>query len=56
MAGKTENACFYLHFAQSVVLVAAAKIVDEHLLHGFVVRDQDVADGVSADEVADFFG
>ena len=38
------------------LVIAAAEIVDEHLLHRFVVGDQDVADGASADEVADFFG
>jgi hypothetical protein len=38
------------------VVVAAAEVVDEHLLDRFVVGHEDVADGVSADEVADFFG
>jgi hypothetical protein len=38
------------------VLVTAAEVVNEHLLYGLVVGHQDVADGVSADEVADFFG
>ena len=37
-------------------VVAAAEVVDEHLFDGLVVGDEDVADGVSADEVADFFG
>jgi len=35
---------------------AAAEVVDEHLFYGFVVGHQDVADGVAADEVTDFFG
>ena len=39
-----------------MVLVAAAEVVDEHLLDGLVIGDQDVADGMPADEVADFFG
>src|ERR1017187_7727687 len=38
------------------VVVAAAEVVDEHLFDGLVVGEEDVADGVSADEVADFFG
>jgi hypothetical protein len=38
------------------VVVAAAEIVDEHLFYGLVVGHQNVADGVAADEVADFFG
>jgi hypothetical protein len=37
-------------------MVAAAEVVDEHLFDWFVVGDEDVADGASADEVADFFG
>ena len=37
-------------------MVAAAEVVDEHLLYGLVVGDGDVADGASADEVANFFG
>jgi hypothetical protein len=35
---------------------AAAEVVDEHLFYGLVVGHEDVADGVAADEVADFFG
>ena len=38
------------------MLVAAAEVVDEHLFYGLVVGHQDVADGVAADYVADFFG
>ena len=38
------------------MVVAAAEVVDEHLLDGFVVSHEDVADGVAADKVADFFG
>ncbi len=37
-------------------LVAAAEVVDEHLFYGLVVGHQDVADGATADDVADFFG
>jgi len=37
-------------------VVAAAEVVDEHLFDGLVVGDKDVADGVTADKVADFFG
>src|ERR1700728_442232 len=37
-------------------MVAAAEVVDEHLLDGFVVGDGDVADSAAADEVADFLG
>ena len=39
-----------------LTLVAAAEVIDEHLFDGFVIGDQDVADGVAADDVADFFG
>src|ERR1700734_2441310 len=46
---------FYFLFLL-VVRVAATEVVDEHLLDGLVVGDEDVADGVSADEVANFFG
>jgi hypothetical protein len=35
---------------------SASEVVDEHLLDGFVVGYEDVADGVSADEAANFFG
>jgi hypothetical protein len=38
------------------VAFAFAEVVDEHLFDGLVVGHEDVADGVSADEVADFFG
>src|ERR1035437_2505012 len=38
------------------VVVAAAVVVDEHLFDGLVVGEEDVADGVSADDVADFLG
>lgn len=37
-------------------LFAAAEVVDEHLFDGLVVGFEDVADGMAADEVADFFG
>ena len=37
-------------------LFAAAEVVDEHLFDGLVVGFEDVADGVSTDEVADFLG
>ena len=37
-------------------MVAAAEVVDEHLFDGLVVGHKDVADGVSADDVANFFG
>jgi len=33
-----------------------AEVIDEHLFDGLVVGFEDVADGVAADEVADFFG
>src|SRR5450432_1626916 len=49
----TENSEW---FAELAVLVAAAEVVDEHLLHRLVVGDQDMADRASADEMADFFG
>src|SRR5579859_335092 len=45
-----------LHISFLPVLVAAAEIVDEHLLDGFVVSNEHMADGASADEVADFLG
>ena len=38
------------------MLLAAAEVVDEHLLDWFVVGLKNVADGVAADEVAHFFG
>ena len=44
------------HTGNLAVVIAAAHVVDEHLLDGLVVGDEDVADGASADEVADFFG
>lgn len=43
-------------FWSLTMLVAAAKVVDEHLFDRLVVGDEDVADGASADKVADFFG
>src|SRR5271170_5817143 len=39
-----------------LALVAAAEVVDEHLFYWLIVGHQDVADGVAADYVADFFG
>src|SRR5258708_3375158 len=39
-----------------VLGVAAAEIVDEHLFDWLVVSHEDMADGASADKVADFFG
>jgi hypothetical protein len=54
-----EPACLQVcerHVLRLAVLVAAAEVVDEHLFDGLVVGHEDVADGVSADEVADFFG
>ena len=41
---------------KSAGVVAAAEVVDEHLLDGFVEGDGDVPHGASADEVANFFG
>jgi hypothetical protein len=38
------------------MVIAASKVVDKHLLNGFVVGDGDMADRASADEVTDFFG
>jgi hypothetical protein len=43
-------------FSGSLLLVAAAEVVDEHLFYRLVVGHEDVADGVAAYEVADFFG
>lgn len=37
-------------------VIATPEVIDEHLLYWFVVGDQDVTNGASADEVADFFG
>src|ERR1035438_1224033 len=37
-------------------LFAAAEVIDEHLFDGLVVGFEDMADGMAADEVADFFG
>jgi hypothetical protein len=37
-------------------MIAAAQVVDEHLFDGFVVGFEDMADGVTADKVANFFG
>ena len=37
-------------------MVAAAEIVDEHLLDGFVVGNEYMADGASTDEVTNLFG
>ena len=36
--------------------VATAEVLDEHLFDGLVVGDQDVARGMAADQVTDFFG
>ena len=36
--------------------IAAAEVFDEHLFHGFVVRDEDVARGMTANQVTDLFG
>src|SRR5277367_377711 len=41
--------------SELLFLVAPPQPVEEHLLQRFVVTHHDVADGVSADEVADFF-
>ena len=38
------------------VLVAAAQIIDKHLLDWLVVSHEHVANSVSADEVTNFFG
>src|SRR6476469_5784922 len=38
------------------VVVVAAEMLDEHLLERFVVGNEDVAGGTSADEVAYLFG
>src|SRR5712671_1015669 len=38
-----------------LVLFAVAEVVDEHLFERFVIRPEDVADSVAADEVANFF-
>ena len=49
--------CLYTNFENRLaVLVSAAEVVDEHLFYRLVVGHEDVADGASADEVADFFG
>ncbi len=45
-----------MFFRRQLGLFAAAEVVDEHLFDGLVVGFEDVADGVAADEVADFFG
>ena len=37
-------------------MFAAAEVIDEHLFDGLVVGFEDMADGMAADEVADFFG
>src|SRR5215469_3950763 len=37
-------------------MIAAAQVIDEHLLDRLVVSDEDVPDGASAHEVADLFG
>jgi hypothetical protein len=54
--GTRSSSFFLCLFLLLVVRVAATEVVDEHLLDRFVVGDEDVADGVSADEVANFFG
>src|SRR5712691_5580408 len=41
---------------RSVLFFSGAKPVDEHLLNGLVVSHQNVANGVSGDQVADFLG
>jgi hypothetical protein len=42
-------------FSELAAVVVAAEMVDEHLLEGFVVGDEDVAGGASADEMAYLF-
>ncbi len=37
-------------------MLTAAEVVNEHLFYRLVVGHEDVADGVAADEMADFFG
>lgn len=53
--GSGQGCPLHTNFALAVV-VAAAEVIDEHLFDGLVVGHKDVADGVSADEVANFFG
>ncbi len=36
-------------------LFASAQPIQEHLFDGLVIRHQDMADGMAADEMADFF-
>jgi len=48
--------CGGIEQQEGLVLVAAAEVVDEHLLNRFVVSLKDVTDGVATDEVANFFG
>ena len=38
------------------LVVATAEVFDEHLFYRLVVGDQDMARGMAADQVADFFG
>ena len=40
----------------SAIVIAAAEVVDEHLLDRLVEGKGNMADGASADEVANFFG
>jgi len=56
---ETWDIPFFLIFASAkflAVLVAAAEIVDEHLLNRLVISHENVAHSVSANEMADFFG
>jgi hypothetical protein len=54
--GRTDEASVAPGELWLAFRVALAEVVDEHLFDGLVVGHEDVADGVSADEVADFFG
>ena len=53
---KTARASAPHELPDLMVSFAAAEVVDKHLLDGLVVSHENVADGVAADEVADFFG
>src|SRR5579863_3811292 len=55
-SGKPRRTPIAEEGSRLTMLVAATKIVNKHLFDGLVVGHEDVADGVSADEVADFLG
>src|SRR6476620_2329406 len=55
--GMRRKRCYQVVSSGELGLeVATAEVWDEHLFDGLVVGDKDVARGMAADQVTDFFG